>query len=101
MPLTILEAKYIPGSKVVYIGKAGSPKGKATLRGRIRQYLSFGRGKKIGHWGGRLIWQLKHHPDLLICWKPIPNSDPRGEEKSLLERFESEWGRLPFANLSR
>ena len=35
--------------QVVYIGKAGSPTGKATLYSRIGQYLRFCQTKNVGH----------------------------------------------------
>ena len=47
-----------PKSPIVYIGKAGSLTGQATLYSRLGQYLSFGQSKNIGHWGGRYIWPL-------------------------------------------
>src|SRR5579875_2336130 len=56
--LDILHKHWVEGAKVVYIGKAGSASGNATLYSRLNQYLKFGQGKNIGHWGGRLIWQL-------------------------------------------
>lgn len=94
-----LLSNHVPGSLVVYIGKAGSPTGKATLQSRLRQYLKFGQGKNIGHWGGRYIWQLMNHEDLVMCWKPTPDLDPREIEKSLIADFEAAYGRKPFANL--
>ena len=94
-----LENSNVTGSLVVYIGKAGSLTGNATLYSRIGQYLRFGQGKKVGHWGGRLIWQLKNHNDLLICWKPTPSEEPRNIETKLISYFRNQFGELPFANL--
>ena len=54
-----LKDNWVASSKVVYIGKAGSSTGKATLRSRLGQYLRFGQGANVGHWGGRLIWQSR------------------------------------------
>jgi len=94
-----LKAKWVSKAAVVYIGKAGGKRGHAALRSRIQQYLAFGRGEPVGHWGGRYIWQLKDSKDLLLCWRPTPRSDPRQWEKKLLRQFEETCGKLPFANL--
>jgi hypothetical protein len=94
-----LEKKWVDGAVVLYIGKAGG--GKATLRKRLHQYMRFGGGKKIGHWGGRYIWQLARSCDLLVVWKTmtLPDADPRREEQLLLVEFTKQYGKLPFANL--
>lgn len=42
-----LNSNWIDGEHIVYIGKA------TELCRRLRQYMSFGQGKNIGHWGGR------------------------------------------------
>jgi len=87
-------------SLVVYIGKAGSETSSATLHSRLKQYFGFGQGKNIGHWGGRLIWQLKNSADLIVCWKPLPNDDPRTLENQLIKKFVIEFSKRPFANLA-
>ena len=93
-----LEEKYVD-SLVIYIGKAGGFSSSATLFSRIGQYLKFGQTKNVGHYGGRFIWQLKNHQDLLFCWKPLDEEEPIILEKELLSFFKSEYGKLPFANL--
>lgn len=95
-----LKSNYLENSKVVYIGKAGSPSGKASLHSRIGQYLRFGETKNVGHWGGRLIWQLQNHNSLIFCWMPTPTEDPREIEKRLLSEFIKQFGYRPFANLT-
>lgn len=96
----VLTANVVRDTLVVYIGKAGSPSGKATLQSRLRQYLKFGQGKNIGHWGGRFIWQLEDHADLIFCWKPTSDDVPREVEKQLLQAFRAQYGEAPFANLT-
>lgn len=96
---TTLASAWITDLPIVYIGKAGTLSGKATLHSRLKQYLEFGRGKKVGHWGGRYIWQLKHASTLLICWKTIKNKEPRLVEHFLLLKIIEHYGKLPFANL--
>jgi len=100
IPLSELLANWVDSTLVVYIGKAGSDKGNATLRSRLRQYLKFGQGRNIGHWGGRLIWQLKDAPQLLVCWKALPDDNPREFEKQLIKDFVAQYGKRPFANLA-
>lgn len=94
-----LNSNHVDNSLVVYIGKAGSLEGKATLNSRIGQYLRLGETKNVGHWGGRLIWQIKNHSDLIFCWKPTPKNDPRQIEKQLLSEYNEQFDARPFANL--
>ncbi len=94
-----LALNVVSGVKVVYIGKAGSLAGKATLNSRIGQYLRFGQTKSVGHWGGRYIWQLKNHPNLIFCWK-LTAHDPREIERQLLKDFVKQHHKRPFANLT-
>ena len=66
----------------------------------LNQYLKFGNGQNIGHWGGRYIWQIKNSGNLLLCWKPTPDEDPEAIETALIARFkEQHRGHRPFANL--
>ena len=96
----ILESNWVDNSLVVYIGKAGSNRGNATLNSRLKQYFGFGQGRNIGHWGGRLIWQLKNSSDLVVCWKSLPNDDPRTVESDLIKEFVINFSKRPFANLA-
>jgi len=68
-----LKSNWVDNSLFVYIGKAGNETSKATLNSRLKQCFGFGQGKNIGHWGGRLIWQLKNANDTQmqhICFCP-------------------------------
>jgi hypothetical protein len=95
VPTAVLETKWVQGAPVLYIGKADQ------LRRRIREFCAFGAGSKIGHWGGRYIWQLEGCQELIVAWVPTPGEDPREVERLLLKEFESEFASLPFANLTR
>ena len=95
-----LKSNWVDNSLIVYIGKAGSETSNATLHSRLKQYFGFGQGKNIGHWGGRLIWQLKNSADLIVCWKSLPNDDPRTFENQLIRKFVSEFSKRRFANLA-
>ncbi len=95
--LITLNSKWVDNSYIVYIGKAGGDNIKATLRSRLKQYFSFGAGKPMGHYGGRLIWQLQNSQELIVCWKTCSN--PRAEEISYLQEYRNIHSKLPFANL--
>ncbi len=88
-----LEENWVEGTCVVYIGKATS------LNKRIGQYLRFGGGANVGHWGGRFVWQLKDSQDLLFCWKSLYDGDPEEVEASMISEFRTIYGCRPFANL--
>jgi hypothetical protein len=95
-----LRQNWVDDTIILYIGKAGGDNGGATLRSRLKQYFGFGQGRNIGHWGGRFIWQLSTSRNLLVCWKPLPQDDPRAEERKLIADFMAQFGKRPFANLS-
>lgn len=90
--LSELKSNWVDNAKVVYIGKA------ISLTNRLRQYFKFGKGQNIGHYGGRLIWQLKYSQELVVCWKTL-KTDPREFEAELIQQFISAYGNRPFANL--
>ena len=48
-----LQAKWVENEAVIYIGKA------EDLNNRVKQYIDFGSGKPVGHYGGRYIWQIE------------------------------------------
>jgi hypothetical protein len=96
----LLQAKWIDNAYVLYIGKADAgASGGRGLRQRIGEYLRFGRGEPIGHWGGRYLWHLADTLKLLVAWR---EADPAGSlETALMQVFAAEYGRLPFANLRK
>lgn len=98
--VSYLKENWVENAMVVYIGKAGKEKSKATLQSRLRQYLRFGQGKNVGHWGGRLIWQIKKSDDLIVCWKTLKTKEPRAVEYELIQNFTSAFSKRPFANLT-
>ena len=98
--LAELKDNWVEGTPVVYIGKAGGAGSSATLQRRLGQYLRFGQGANVGHWGGRYIWQLADSRDLIVCWKSLANEEPREVERQMIADFKAAHaGKRPFANL--
>ncbi|MFA5131262.1 MAG: hypothetical protein WC467_02445 [Patescibacteria group bacterium] len=84
--------------QIIYIGKAGGDCTGANLRGRIKQYILFGLGHNIAHYGGRYIWQIANPGDMGVYWKE--DDEPSETERKLLKYFKhGHEGKLPFANL--
>ena len=102
VPVERLTANWVPGASVLYIGKA-SPRasGRPALAHRLGQYRRFGAGLPVDHWGGRMVWQLADHAELLVAWRPTAPEDPEEVETAMIAAFEAHHGRLPFANLRR
>ena len=98
-PESFLQQNWVKDTVVVYIGKAGGTGKSATLFTRLRMYLRFGQGAPVGHYGGRLIWQIKNSGDLLICWKTMISGEPRNVEAGLIGEFVNHYDKRPFANL--
>jgi hypothetical protein len=96
VPTERLRAEWVDGATIIYIGKAD------VLRRRLHQYARFGAGEPVGHWGGRLIWQLADSGELLVAWHALATTETaRSFERRLLLRFgELYKGRRPFANLT-
>lgn len=101
VPMTALREKWVAGSVAVYVGKAGGDNSAATLRSRLKQYVQFGAGIPIGHWGGRYIWQMESSEALVVAWKPTEDQSPLAIEQEMLDTFTVSFGKLPFANCRR
>ena len=90
--LEALAANWVTGAEVVYIGKAD------RLMRRLIQFADFGAGRPVGHWGGRLIWQLHEVDALRVAWKETPGRLPVEVESKLIADFREAYGKPPFAN---
>lgn len=94
-----LEAKWVDGTQIVYIGKAGGSGQKTGLHKRLSTYIRFGKGQKAAHGGGRSIWQLADAKELVVCWRVLTDEEPRCVEERMISDFrESHSGMRPFAN---
>jgi hypothetical protein len=97
----VLARKWVDGAEVIYLGKAtAGAVGKWGLRKRLEELERFGRGEPVRHWGGRFIWQLADHDDLLVAWNAT-DEDPSVVESRMLRDFIAHYDALPFANLRR
>lgn len=88
----MLVANWVEGAEVVYIGKADS------LKRRLTQFADFGAGRPVGHWGGRLIWQLPNVDALRVAWKETPGRVLVELEAEMISAFRQAYGKPPFAN---
>ena len=84
-----LAANWVEGAEVVYTD---------NLRRRLREFMRFGQGAPIGHWGGRLIWQLADSTELLVAWRETPDQVPKQVETEMSGEFRRVVGKPPFAN---
>jgi hypothetical protein len=96
-PLDFLASHWVKDATVLYVGKGDGAKG---LRQRLWQFIQFGMGKNIGHWGGRLVWQLADHQQLMVRWKPTEKEDPGDAKAQLIRQFKTVHAGTPFANLN-
>jgi hypothetical protein len=95
-----LKSNWNDHTPVIYIGKAGGPGIKQGLKSRLRKYVGTGFSQNAKRRGGKMIWQLRDAPELLLCWKTdIGNKTPKDFEDDLKELFKKEYGKIPFANL--
>ncbi|GED40637.1 hypothetical protein F6W69_18880 [Microbacterium oxydans] len=94
-PLDDLAARWVPGTPVVYIGKAEAKVG--GLRKRLGQYAR----KGSSHQGGRSIWQLADQDELLAAWALTPGESAEDVEIRYRAAFADVYGRWPFANRKR
>lgn len=98
-PKSELEAKWVDGTQIVYIGKAGGSDHKTGLRKRLSTYIKFGKGLRASHGGGRSIWQLVDATELVVCWRVLSEEEPRCVEERMISEFRDiHSGMRPFAN---
>ncbi|MFD6396799.1 hypothetical protein [Nocardia sp. NPDC060249] len=97
LPVAELHSAWVPGEPVLYIGKAAAGQSeKRGLRKRLDEYRRHGAGQPVGHWGGRMIWQLADSAELLVGWQTT--DDARATEKIMIADFVAMYGKRPFAN---
>lgn len=98
-PVVELAARWVPGECVVYIGKADRGVKADGLHRRLRQFRRYGAGHSARHSGGRAVWQLADHADLLVGWRTTDEAEaPRDVETAMITAFRSHHGVRPFTN---
>ncbi len=98
VPRVKLQEKWVLGTPVIYIGKSDGKKG---LQRRLKDFLNFGAGQPVGHWGGRYTWQVENSEQFVIAWKLTRSGQTgRDMEVEFFNEFEQAYGRLPFANIN-
>ena len=92
-----LENHWVEDALIIYVGANKEGK-KGNLKDRIELLLLFGDGENVGHYGGRLMWQIKDAEELKICWKDVADDKQEEEGKQMLAEFKQAHGKLPFAS---
>lgn len=100
VPVAELQALWVPDTRIVYIGKANlGSAGRRGLRKRLDEFRRSGAGEPVGHSGGRRIWQLADHADLLVGWRVTDDTDAARIESEMIAQFRAHHGLRPFANM--
>ena len=100
VPVSELQALWVPGTRIVYIGKASlGGSGRRGLRKRLDEFRRSGAGEPVGHSGGRRIWQLADHAELLVGWRVTDDADAPKIETEMIAQFRAYYGARPFANM--
>lgn len=100
VPVAELDALWVPSTRIVYIGKANAgASGRRGLRKRLDEFRRHGAGEPVGHTGGRRIWQLADHADLLVGWHTTADGATAATETAMIAQFRAHHDRLPFANM--
>jgi hypothetical protein len=86
-----LEAKWLDGQEIVYIGSAEPTDG---LRGRLGGFSR----QSSSHTGGRALWQLSDAAELVVAWAETPDHSAVAVEKSFLNAYKSAFDQYPYAN---
>ena len=94
----VLEELWCDGAHCIYIGKA-SKSASTDLRRRLLDFRNYGRGRPVGHRGGRYIWQIDGADEFVVAWRMIKDEDPAVVESRLIAEFREHYGRRPIGNL--
>ena len=101
---TRLEGKWVPGTRIVYIGLAGR-RNPRSLRVRIRELIRHAGGHTTSsgpHKGGEILWQLDNWGQLELYATATEDPPvPRAVESQLNDSFVAQFGKLPFGNRQR
>lgn len=93
---SVLASMWSEGAHCIYIGKA-SKTATTDLRRRLTDFRDYGRGRAVGHQGGRYIWQVAGQ--FIACWMETPGENPAVLESALIAEFRAHYGARPIGNL--
>ena len=91
VPIEELKGEWVEGPDLLYLGRSNN------LRRRIGQLCKFSQGEPVGHWGGRYLWQLAGHDELIVAWLTTKEYNQRYDQ--LMREFRQDFDSSPFANL--
>lgn len=95
---SVLRSIWAEGAHCIYIGKA-SKTATTDLRRRLTGFRDYGRGRPVGHQGGRYIWQLAEASEFIVCWMETSDQNPAVVESALIAEFRAHHGARPIGNL--
>lgn len=99
LPVVRLDRRWVIGAEVVYIGRATKTR-RTNLRARVRALVRYGTGHRIGHEGGRALWQLPGSTSLMVAWRTAETAQEAIlAERELIDDFRRQYKALPFANV--
>jgi len=98
VPVAVLDDAWVDGERLIYIGKADLGSKRDGLHRRLRQFRRYGEGHSARHAGGRRIWHIPDHTNLLVAWRVTPDAEARSTEDAMIAAFKSHHGVRPFAN---
>jgi hypothetical protein len=90
-----LASSWVRNAHMLYIGATSR-----TLRQRVRELVRFGNGANVGHYGGRMLWQLDGIWSAKLAWRQAESEDAGDDKRQLLDLFDGMYGSLPFANIN-
>ena len=94
----VLASMWPEGAHCIYIGRA-SKTPTTDLRRRLTNFRDYGRGRAVGHQGGRYIWQVVGASMFIVCWMETPGENPAVVESALIAEFRARYGARPLGNL--
>lgn len=96
-----LHAKWVPQTRVVYIGVAGN-RHPRSLRQELKDLIRHARGETTDrgpHRNGEIVWQLRGYGDFTVMALPTDGPPaPKTLEQDLLARFTKRHKVVPFGN---
>ncbi len=91
LPAPVLMDQWVDEAYILYMDQAD-----LSLRSAITHFLN----PHATEQQGAYLWQLAYSSELVVSWKPFPKDQVKTVLEELLSRFKTEYGMIPFANLT-